>query len=197
MLEQINKKYNILKILPNEAISKADFEEEYQSFDFLYGFIAENGGKIYENGMLQFFSFQKALKWTKLVTNNYFTELKNQIFCFGITWQGCILAVDKDNQSIYLFDPATCEYFALEDTSIEKFFKYDFVEIEDEVIYPEDFRESLSYLKINNLDSDKSVGYKISLFLGGEDNFENLEIADTEVMWELQIQIAEGINETP
>ena len=193
----IEEKYSNYKTLSNEKINEEDFKEKYPSFIFMYTFISEHGGKIFEKGMFQFFSFQNAFKWTKLISHEYFAEFKNQLFCFAITWQGCIIAVDKNNQSIHLFDPATCEYFALEDTSIKNFLQDEFIEIEDEIIYPEDFNNSLSYLKIENLNSEKSIGHKVSLFLAGEDSFENLEVIDTEVMWDLQIQIAEGINEIP
>lgn len=197
MLKAIKNKYQVSELLTNEGVTRKQFEDEYPLFSFVYNLIDKDGGEVFAHGIFQIFTFQKALKWTGLITNNYFTEFRYKLFCFAVTWQGCILAVNDSNDAIYLFDPATCEYFALEDISLKKFLEEEFLRIEEEIVYPEDFRNTMSFLEIRNLDSNQSIAHKISLFLGGKDAFENLEIVDTEVMWDLQIQIAEGIEEMP
>ena len=52
-------------------------------------------------------------------------------------------------------------------------------------------------MKFNLIQFDKSIGHIIYLHLGGQDDVDNLEIVDTEVLWELQIEIANRINEIP
>ncbi len=197
MLKNIIKKYKITHYIDNESIEKNNFKHKYGSFDIVYKLISKSGGDIFENGMFQILTFKKVDLWTNLITETYFDEFRNQLVCFAITWQGCLLAVNEDNTSIFLFDPATCEYFELEETSLEDFFKTVFFEVEDELIYVEGFRNSLQFLKLNILDSEKSIAHKTSLFLGGEDVLENLEVIDSEVLWDMQIQIAEGLNEIP
>ena len=46
-----------------------------------------------------------------------------------------------------------------------------------------------------HLPFDQSIGYKVPLHLGGEDGVHNMELIDTEVLWDLQYQIASRINE--
>ncbi|KAA1247220.1 hypothetical protein [Aquimarina sp. RZ0] len=197
MLKNIQKKYVITHFNDNNKIKKKDFLNEYNSFGFAYELLMKNGGDVFENGLFQILTFQNAYKWTNLITTNYFPEFKYKLFCYAMTWQGCILAVNEENDTIYIFDPATCEYFAMEDTSLNDFLSEEFLENEDEIIYSDDFKLSLSFMNIEELDSAFCIAHKISLFLGGEDQIENQEIIDTEVMWDLQIQIAESINEIP
>lgn len=195
MLKNILKKYKVTHYIENQKTIKKDFLDEFDSFKNCFSLISKYGGYIIENGMFQIYNFEKASKWTNLITKSYFPEFKDTLFCFAVTWQGCILAINDKDDSIYLFDPATCEYFAMEEVSLEDFMTEIFLENEDDIIYSEDFLNTMTHLKKETLDSECSVTHKVSLFLGGEDKFENLEIIDTEVMWDLQIQIAEGINE--
>ena len=46
-----------------------------------------------------------------------------------------------------------------------------------------------------HLPFDQSIGYKVPLYLGGESCVHNMELIDTEVLWDLQYQIASRINE--
>ena len=197
MLGNIKKKYTITHYINNEDITKKEFLNSYSDFEDIFPLLKTLGGNIFNNGIFQIFTFEKAYHWTNLITKTYFPELKNSLFCFAITWQGCILAIDDEDNSIYLFDPATCEYFAIENTSLDEFLETEFLENEEEIIYPEDFLNSMSFLNRKVLDSEFSISHKVSLFLGGKDEFENLEVINTEVMWELQIQLAEAIDEIP
>ena len=122
MIRNIIKKHPITHNLNNENISKKEFLNDYPFFKSIFPLIKKHGGDIFENGLFHIFTFSKANHWTKLITENYFPELKNTLFCFAITWQGCILAINEEDNTIFLFDPATCEYFAIEDTSLEEFF---------------------------------------------------------------------------
>ena len=197
MLSNLKKKYTVTHYLNNEDIQKKNFYDEYPDFNSVFPLIKKYGGYVFENGLFHIFTFSKAYHWTELITKNYFPELKNSLFCFAITWQGCVLAINDKDEAIYLFDPASCEFFALEETSLEEFFDTVFLDNEDEIIYAEDFLNSMKYLKRSILDSEFSIAHKISLFMGGKDEFENLEVINTEVMWELQIQLAEAIDDLP
>ena len=46
-----------------------------------------------------------------------------------------------------------------------------------------------------HLPFDQSIGYKVPLYLGGENCVHNMELIDTEGLWDLQYQTASRINE--
>lgn len=68
---------------------------------------------------------------------------------------------------------------------------------EYDIIFEEYFYEAKAFLRFKALKNDESVGHKIYLHLGGEDAISNLEIVNTEVLWDLQIEVSERINELP
>ena len=41
------------------------------------------------------------------------------------------------------------------------------------------------------------AGYKVPLFLGGEDNSDNMELIDMEVYWDMTTQIWEAVKDLP
>jgi hypothetical protein len=115
--------------------------------------------------------------------------------CIASNWQGLMYCVDYGNKNITYFDPATCEYFRAE-FSLEELFNDILVNGEYDIIFEEYWKEAYKHLKIKGLEYENSIGHKKYLHLGGKDNVKNLEIVNTEVLWELQIQIAETINGT-
>lgn len=40
-------------------------------------------------------------------------------------------------------------------------------------------------------------GYRIPLFLGGEDSLENMEVSDMEVYWDMTDQLWEAVKDLP
>ena len=197
MLEAVQKKYGVTGRVPNQEVPELDFVNQDKAFAFVYPLLKDHGGEIYAHGLFHMLTFEGALKWNELMTAEYFSDLNNQLYCFAITWQGCVMAINLANDEVYLFDPATAEYFSIEDTSLAEFWGESFHEIEHEAFYPEDFQATLSALGLRSVPENQGIGHKISLFLGGKDEMENLELIDTEVLWETQIQIAETINEIP
>ena len=41
------------------------------------------------------------------------------------------------------------------------------------------------------------VGYRIPLFLGGDDSLENMEVSDMEVYWDMTDQLWEAVKDLP
>jgi hypothetical protein len=113
--------------------------------------------------------------------------------CFASNWQGIMYCVDYKNTNITYFDPATCEYFNAE-FSIDDLFNDILVNGEYDIIFEEYWKEAIAFLKIKTLNYEESIGHKKYLHLGGKDTVKNMEITNTEVLWEIQIQIAEKIN---
>ena len=183
----------------NETIEKSNFVEKYPNFDFIYDLIASYGGFVFDEGLFKIHTFEYLEKWTNLITCNYFkNELKDEeLICFASNWQGCMYCIDSKNNSIIYFDPATCDFFKADGITLNLFFDNILVDGEYDIISEEYFKEAFSYLKSDRLEYGDSFGHKIYLHLGGEDQPENYEIVNTEVLWGLQIQLSDRINEIP
>jgi hypothetical protein len=164
---------------------------------FLYDLISNHGGEIFNNGLFKIHTFEMMSRWTDLISDIYFKDETKGIslYCFASNWQGCMYCINKENNLIIYFDPSTCEFFECEETSVEDFFDSILVEGEYDIIFEEYFEEAKDYMKFGKVNYDESVGHIIYLHLGGEDDVNNLEIVNTEVLWELQIEVAKRINE--
>ena len=89
---------------------------------------------------------------------------------------------------MYMFDPATGEYFEMEQ-DLFGFLNEDLVEYRNDLLGEDRFFELYQNDK-TPLNIDQCFGFKIFLFLGGEDSNENLEKIDIEVYWELNSQVS-------
>ena len=157
--------------------------------------ISRIGGNVYNNGLLRIHTYSHLSRWTKNLSEYFKEEMQNfKLYCFASNWQGNMYCVDELNKKIVYFDPATMEYFESE-ISLDAFFNEILLGEEYDVLFSDFFEEARCYLGIESLPFDKSIGHKVYLHLGGEDDVENMEVVDTEVLWELQYQIANRINE--
>jgi hypothetical protein len=194
-MDNFLKKYELTDRFDNEIVEKMEFCTEYNNSASLYNIIYQYGGCIFNNGLFKIHTFGYVDKWTALLSE-YFREEINpfDMICFASNWQGCMYCIDKENSKITYFDPATCEFFSA-DSSLQCFFGEILVSGEYDVIFEDYFYEAFEYLNLKNLEYENSLGHKIYLHLGGEDDVSNLEVVDTDVLWDLQIQMAESINE--
>ena len=181
----------------NEILKKSEFEILKPDFGFLYELYKNFGGTTFSNGLLRIHTFESSNKWTDLLTNKYYKEFSGKLYCFAFNWQGCMFCINSSNTELFIFDPATCEYFSLENANIEDFFNSIIFDYDDETFITDYFNETLQHLEMNQIEFKNSFGHRKPLFLGGIDDVENYEVIDTEVLWDLQIQIAENINEIP
>jgi hypothetical protein len=171
----------------------------FPEFEFIYDLIKKNGGTVFNRGLFKIHTFEYVKKWTDILIHNYFkNELAGQsiknIICFASNWQGCMYCIDSaDNQIVY-FDPATTEFFQAKDVSVDAFFDEILVGGEYDVIAEEYYQELCDSVNFNRLEYEDSFGHITYLHLGGEDSVENYEIVNTDVLWELQIQVSRRIN---
>lgn len=198
-MKKFLEKYSHSYSEPNQNINKETFQHKYHAFSFIYDLIYQYGGDVFDNGLFKIHTFAYLEKWTNLITNHYFKkEIEGQeLICFASNWQGCMYCVNSANNLITYFDPATCDFFSADNTSITNFFDNVLVDGEFDIIFEDYFKEVMGYLNSSKLNYDESIGHKIFLHLGGEDNIENLAMINTEVLWDLQIQVAERINDLP
>ena len=144
-------------------------------------FLKLYSGKSFLNGMYRLFKEEDVPKWTAIV-EEAFPAYRGTFFIFGFDWLGRIFAVAKKTGTILLFEPGTGDVLEAPMT---------FEEFHDETIAlsPEDCIASEAYeewREANNnyaLPYNECAGYKVPLFLNGDDEIENMEASDMEVYW--------------
>ena len=150
-------------------------------------FLKVFSGASFKNGLYRIHNIDEIPRWTAIV-ENAFPKYKGNILVFGYDWLGRQFAQNKQTGNILLFEPGTGEVLSI---------PADFVAFHDEEIaeYSEDslasafFEEWYGSASGSEIPHDKCVGYKVPLFLNGEDNITNLEISDMEVYWDLMGQM--------
>lgn len=182
-----------------EVKSGIEWERFISSYTFARQIFEEYAGSIFNNGQFKIHTKESSLKWSLLLNKEYFVEEleDNDLLCFAFNWQGIMYCVNRENNIITYFDPATCEFFQAEDISLIQFLNEKLTDSDYDLLAKDYFGEACEYLDIQNLKFGDSIGHKVYLHLGGNDDIKNLEVIDTEVLWDTQIQVAESINELP
>jgi hypothetical protein len=177
-IQKFLKKYEINKYLtPNSKTWNLENEElEYLFSNF--------GGLSIDLGAFKIHTYQSAKKWTDIILES-FPKHKNKIIAYGYDWMGRQFAIDTDNL-VHMFDGSTGEEFEMEQT-LEGFFNEELVDYGVETLAKDDF-ESWNSEKIA-LKHNEIVAFTIPLVLGGKDSFENYQIIDAEVDWEINRQL--------
>ena len=144
------------------------------------------GGRSYENGLVRIHTVDSSEYWTELVVE-YFTEYQDKVHCFAYDWCARQFALGHKNNelTIYMFDPSSGEVYELE-SDIISFFNVDLVKFRNDTLLEDDFKSLVGSMI---LDLNKVYGFKKSLFLGGEENLDNMELSDIEVYWEMCRQL--------
>jgi len=186
------------KLLNGRDAYKSKIKDSYCLNDLpkkLCVFFDEFGGYSFDAGSYRVHNRTSSLFWT-LVVSEFFKNKKRNIHCFGFDWLGRQYAIDiKKDQMIYLFDPATAEFFEL-DQDLISFHNVDLVDFCEETLSLEEYRKWLN-LGNEQLRFDQCIGFEVPLFLGGIDRLENYELTDMEVHWELSFQLYQKTRNLP
>ena len=159
----------------------------------LYG---ECGYCSFNKGLYRVYGEDVAMHW-KGIIEEHFSEYKNRIYPFAFDWMGRQFAVDNsDLKVIIVFDPATAEVLKAE-TDLLIFHNSLLLNKDDDLLDEKRFLIVMKSLGLNGLPYNRCIGFKKSLFLGGIDAFENLEMVSVEVYWEMQLQIYAQIKLLP
>ena len=166
-----------------------DFVKEEKQYDFERSeqFLKTMGGKSFLNGMYRIFDETSIPKWNDIVEKS-FPKYKNQISVFGYDWLGRIFALNKVSNTVLLFEPGTGDVFDIP-ANIVDFHNVEIVEFHEDSLLSEYFDEWFEANGNFVLPHNKCVGYKVPLFLNGEDDIENLEVSDMEVYWEIMMPL--------
>ena len=161
--------------------------EVREGIDSPEAFLKVFSGASFKDGLYRIHNISDMAKWTEIV-ENAFPKYKGNILVFGYDWLGRQFAQNKQTGKILLFEPGTGEVLNI---------PVDLVALHDEEIaeYSEDslasdfFEDWYGSENGCEIPHDKCVGYKVPLFLNGEDNLSNLELSDMEVYWDLMGQM--------
>lgn len=168
------------------------FKESIQviySNDLYSDFITQVGGKRFGKGLFNSFSNNNLDKWTKIVTEAY-PEFRNSFKLFGYDWLGRCFGVDLSDTNygnILMFEIGANDVLEIP-CSFEVFLNKEIPLYSDACLAESFFHEWLEYSK-TEIQYGRCAGYKIPMFLGGEDTVENLEDSDMEVYWSVLSQI--------
>lgn len=150
--------------------------EEVKSFFQVYA------GCTFGEGIYRVLRGDEIEAWNAMVLG-IFSQFKGVIECFATDWMGRIFAWDFDRNKVILLDPGFGEALKIPCNFIE-LHNQEFVDYPNESLSKNLYDEYLQRFK-SIVSRDQCVGYKISPFLGGKDNLDNMEVTDLEVYWSI------------
>lgn len=156
-------------------------------------FITQLGGKKFGKGVFCSFNNDNIGKWTELVTEAY-PKFKNKFKLFGYDWLGRCFGIDLrllTRGKILMFEIGTDDVLEIP-CSFEEFLNEEIPLHSDACLAEPFFDEWMNYSH-KEMAYGRCAGYKIPLFLGGEDIVSNLEDSDMEVYWGITTQIKHQI----
>jgi hypothetical protein len=177
---------------------KTDDIEKFviENYPTLISVFHEAGGKSIEGGIFRIHSFGSSATWSNLL-REYFPDFELNFYCFGYDWMGCMYCYSLNEEpTVYIFDPADMESREAPAT-IEEFFSVDLIEHKEETLMLKKLKSIRKKINVGLIEIDKCLGYKESLFLGGEDCEDNFDIWDLEVYWNFQHKIYTQIKDLP
>ena len=139
------------------------------------------------------------VKWTDLAAA-MFPDYAGRMLCLSSDWLGRQFALDaqrtRHNECLMLMlDPGAGEVLEVSATLTE-FHDSEIIEHSDAVLVANAFRDWLSRGHAAPGPS-QCVGYKAPLFLNGADGFENMELIDMAVYWDIHGQIWTEVKNLP
>jgi len=159
-------------------------EENYSSTD---EFLNAIEGKTFLNGMLRIFNSSEKSKWRATV-EEAFPAYKGRADVFAYDWFGRIFANDPSRNMVLIFEPGTGDVFDV-DADIVDFFETEIPKYPEDALLSSFFEEWFNSNEQYILAHNECVGYKVPLFLNGDDKVENLEVSDMEVYWVIMGQL--------
>lgn len=150
------------------------------------------GGATFAHGIYRIHTPRSSLKWS-IQLAEYFPVYKNQIFPFAFDWLARQYCIDRDNQQVFLFDPATVEDFKLK----KDLLAFHDEDVSGDLFAADFFNDICSFQSIKSLEYSNCLGHKIPLFLNAKDEVENYAKQDIEVYWHFQTQLYNQVKNLP
>ncbi len=145
-------------------------------------------GESFGNGLYRIHNYKEINYWNSLL-GEIFPNFKNKIICFGYDWLGRQFALY--NNIILMFEAGTGEVLEIP-FGLEYFHNIEITECHEDCLASPFFNNWIkSYGK--PLKHNECASYKIPLFLNGEDEIHNLEVANIVNYWEFIGQLLKAI----
>lgn len=158
-------------------------------------FLEQLGGQQFGDGVFTSFSLNEIGMWTKIVETAY-PGLKRNLKLFGHDWLGRCFAVDLRNNrrgQVLMLEIGTG--MALEiPCTLDEFLEEEII-LNTDACLAKSFYEEWRARGNTPLKHGNCIGYKVPLFLGGDDACENLEESDMEVYWSILTQVLNQLNQ--
>lgn len=171
--------------------SAASYSHALQGFTKAADRLARYGGCSFGGGIYRLYGAEEIETWTASVHES-FPEYAGRVRCFGRDWLCNQFCLDQQRLQggeslVLLFDIGTGEVLKIPAT-FESFHSGLIVE-DPEAILAEEFFGRWRAIDSRPLSATECVGYKVPLFLGGQDEVSNLERSDASVYWHLMAQM--------
>ena len=144
-------------------------------------------GTSFLNGMYRLFKTEDIEKWTA-ITERTFPLYKGRFSVFGYDWLGRIFGLNKETGTVLLFEPGTGEVLDIP-SSFEDFHNVEIVDYHEDSLASSFFKEWFLKNDKYELKYSECAGYKVPLFLNGDDVITNLEVSDMDVYWEIMMPL--------
>lgn len=158
-------------------------EKKICSFSSAEEFIALKNGNNFMNGMYRLFKTNDVSKWNEIV-ETAFPQYAHLIEVFGFDWLGRIFALNKKSGTVLVFEPGTGEVLDIP-ADLTGFHDIEIAEYHEDSLASNFFEEWFEKSGRYVLKYNECAGYKVPLFLNGDDTVDNLEVGDMEVYWEI------------
>lgn len=154
-------------------------------------FFASRSGGSFGKGIYRLFEVTEIPTWNDIVSHA-FPGYQKRIMCFGFDWQGRVFALDAARKTegqyeILLFEIGSGEIFQIPSNFLE-LHNREFIEFADDALGKSFYDEWLASGG-EPPSHDECIGFEVPLFLGGEQDVENLSPTSMEVYWEISGQL--------
>jgi Domain of unknown function (DUF1851) len=181
------------RLLPEgQAVGESWREPRLLALDGYLALAIRFAGCTFDNGLYRFHdatSGRRAASWIAAA----FPQFTKQACPFGYDWLGRQFSVDLDRMQdgqplVLMLEPGTG--LALEVPYTFRGFHEEFFEEKEAALAASFFAEWAAVnFTLLPLQARDCLGYKVPLFLGGEDDVDNLGVVDLDVYWSMSAQL--------
>jgi len=158
----------------------------------------EFGGATLDRGFYRF-HIPSSARRSDLACAQLIGGFEGQFRCFAFDWLGREIAADMRPgrpHSIIIVDPGGGEY--LTTPCVIEDWHDSVANLDDDPLAWTFYRDwQKSNPAFHELRFDQAIGYRVPLFLGGQDEVDNLEVTDREVYFEICTQLSQGVRDMP
>lgn len=145
------------------------------------------GGGVYGGGVFSVLSERDVETWRKTITD-FYQDFRNRITPFAFDWLGRCFAEDSmDKNHVLMFEIGTANVLIIP-ADILTFLNSEIPNNSEACLALGAYHSWLSQ-RNPPVTYGQCVGYKIPLFLGGKDAFENMELSSLDVYWNIMGQV--------